>query len=152
MLIADEVQTGFGRTGSMFACDWIDGGIKPDILICAKGLANGYPLSAVATRSEISARQPPGSMGGTYGANAIGCAASLAVLEAFEQENVLENSLAREQEIRQHLNVIASEFPSFMREVRGRGLMIGKSTSSVLLFLSRVTLFIFFFFFFFFRN
>ena len=61
LLIVDEVQTGFGRTGEMFASDWLDNGaIKPDILIMAKGIANGFPLSAIATRSEISAPQPPG--------------------------------------------------------------------------------------------
>jgi 4-aminobutyrate aminotransferase-like enzyme len=61
LLIVDEVQTGFGRTGEMFASDWLDNGaIKPDILIMAKGIANGFPLSAIATRSEISALQPPG--------------------------------------------------------------------------------------------
>lgn len=61
LLIVDEVQTGFGRTGEMFASDWLDNGaINPDILIMAKGIANGFPLSAIATRSEISAPQPPG--------------------------------------------------------------------------------------------
>jgi 4-aminobutyrate aminotransferase len=66
LLIADEVQTGFGRTGEMFASEWLDGGVKPDILVCAKGIANGFPLSAIATRSDLACKQPPGSMGGMY--------------------------------------------------------------------------------------
>ncbi len=124
MLIADEVQSGFGRTGSMFACEWIDGGIRPDILISAKGLANGYPLSAVATRSEISAKQPPGSMGGTYGANAVSCVASLAVIEAFEKENVLKQTMESEKLFRTAIKDVNQRAPGFVREIRGRGLML----------------------------
>lgn len=126
LLICDEVQTGYGRTGTMFASEWLDGGVKPDILICAKGIANGFPLSAVATRSELSAKQPPGSMGGTYGANAVSCAAALAVLDAFRDEKVLDN-VARSQDIMlNHFKTIQSKVPSgFIREVRGRGLMFG---------------------------
>lgn len=124
LLIADEVQTGFGRTGTMFACEWIDGGVNPDIIISAKGLANGFPLSAVATRSEISVKQPPGGMGGTYGGNAVSVAASLAVLEAFEKENVLSNSLEREKELRTILKSAHTRAPGLIREVRGHGMMI----------------------------
>lgn len=119
------MQTGFGRTGSMFASDWIDGGVSPDILVCAKGLANGYPISAIGTRSDLSIKQPPGSMGGTYGGNAVACAAALAVLETFEKENVLANVADREQQLRKGLKDIESKYPGIIREVRGRGLMIG---------------------------
>jgi len=126
LLICDEVQTGFGRTGTMFASEWLDGGIKPDILVCAKGIANGYPLSAVATRSELSATQTPGSMGGTYGGNAIGCAAALAVLDAFENEQVLANVARQETETMNHLSLLKrTEAGSMIREIRGKGLMIG---------------------------
>jgi len=126
LLICDEVQTGFGRTGTMFASDWVDGGVKPDILICAKGIANGYPLSAVATRSELSATQPPGSMGGTYGGNAIGCAAALAVLDAFKEENILDNVAKQEILVRKCLKDLQqSDAGSMLREVRGKGLMLG---------------------------
>jgi 4-aminobutyrate aminotransferase len=62
LLILDEVQTGFGRTGSMFAADWLDGGVKADILVMAKGIANGFPLSAIGTRGDLSIRQPPGPL------------------------------------------------------------------------------------------
>jgi 4-aminobutyrate aminotransferase len=124
LLIADEVQTGFGRTGNMFSCEWLDGGVKPDIIISAKGLANGFPLSAVATRSEISCKQPPGSMGGTYGGNAVSVAASLAVLEAFEKENVLKNVMEREKDLRTIMKAAQTRAPGFIREIRGRGLML----------------------------
>jgi 4-aminobutyrate aminotransferase len=60
LLIADEVQTGFGRSGAMFASEWMDGGVHPDIIICAKGIANGFPISAIATRQELSNKQTPG--------------------------------------------------------------------------------------------
>jgi 4-aminobutyrate aminotransferase len=127
LFIADEVQTGFGRTGSMFACDWLDGGIQPDILICAKGLANGFPLSAIGTRAVLAKKQPPGSMGGTYGGNAVACAAANAVFEAFNDpvQDVLNNSNQRAVEVRAFLLLFAQQRPGLVREVRGRGLMIG---------------------------
>jgi 4-aminobutyrate aminotransferase len=77
LLIADEVQSGFGRTGEYFA---IDGhfGVVPDILVMAKGIANGFPISGLASRKELTDRQPPGSMGGTYAGNAVACAAAIA--------------------------------------------------------------------------
>lgn len=123
LLIIDEVQTGFGRTGTMFASEWLD--IKPDIIVCAKGLANGFPLSAVGTRKDIADHQPPGSMGGTYGGNAVACAAANAVFAAIKDENILENSMIRSVEARQHLSKIANKFPGLIKEVRGRGLMLG---------------------------
>lgn len=123
LLIMDEVQTGFGRTGTLFASEWLD--VKPDIIVCAKGLANGFPLSAVGTRKELSDHQPPGSMGGTYGGNAVACAAANAVFDIIETENVLENCNARGDDIRRDLSALALEYPSLLREVRGRGLMIG---------------------------
>jgi 4-aminobutyrate aminotransferase len=92
-LVADEVQCGYGRTGTMFACDQLD--VTPDILIMAKGIANGFPLSAIASRKELMDTQQPGSMGGTYAGNAVSCAAAIAVLEVFEKENILENCIKR---------------------------------------------------------
>jgi 4-aminobutyrate aminotransferase len=118
LLIADEVQTGFGRTGSWFASDWLDGGVNPDIIVSAKGLANGFPLSAVGTRSELSAKQPGGSMGGTYGGNAVSCAASLAVFEAFEADDgaIFRNIKAREKQCRQLLADFNKKHPGIIRE------------------------------------
>lgn len=127
LFIADEVQTGFGRTGSLFACDWVDGGIEPDILICAKGLANGFPISAIGTRAELAVHQPPGSMGGTYGGNAVACAAANAVFAALAdpQQDVLNNSMKRGDEARRFIQTLATDMPGLVHEVRGRGLMIG---------------------------
>lgn len=93
LLVADEVQCGYGRTGTMFACEQLD--VTPDILIMAKGIANGFPLSAIASRKELMDTQQPGSMGGTYAGNAVSCAAAIAVLEVFEKENILENCIRR---------------------------------------------------------
>ena len=84
LLIADEVQSGVARTGKMWAIDHFEG-VEPDILITAKGLASGYPLSSVCTRSDITdPSQTPNSFGGTYGGNAVACAAAIATLEVIE--------------------------------------------------------------------
>ena len=82
MLIFDEVQTGFGRTGNMFA--WQTHGVKPDIMSCAKGIANGLPLPAVVGRAEIMDKWTAGAHGGTFGANPVSCAAALATIDALE--------------------------------------------------------------------
>jgi 4-aminobutyrate aminotransferase len=123
LLICDEIQTGFGRTGSMFACDWIDGGIQPDIITMAKGIANGLPLSAIGTRKEISDLQEPGTMGGTYGGNAVACAAANAVFEVFRNEDILANVMEREKQVRTCVNAI--RYQSIIKDFRGRGLMLG---------------------------
>ena len=123
LLIIDEVQTGFGRTGTMFASEWLN--VKPDIIVSAKGLANGFPLSAVGTTEKIANHQPPGSMGGTYGGNAVACAAANAVFDVIESENVLENCVRRGDEARNQLAAMSSKYPGLIREVRGRGLMLG---------------------------
>jgi len=125
LLLFDEIQTGFGRTGSLFASEWIDGGVRPDIIILAKGLANGFPLSAVGTRSDLSAKTLCGSQGGTYSANAVACAASLAVFDAFEDGSLLRNVKAREKQVREILTKFNRAHPGVIREVRGAGLMIG---------------------------
>lgn len=122
LLIADEIQSGFGRTGKMFAVEWSD--IVPDVLIMAKGIASGYPISAIATRKELSDMQMKGSMGGTYGGNAVCCAAALATIEVFEEEKLLENVMARSAQITNRLNVLKHRYP-WVKDVRGRGLMVG---------------------------
>jgi len=91
LLICDEVQSGYGRTGKMFAVEHYPK-VEPDILVFAKGIANGYVLSGILARRELMSKQPPGSMGGTYAGNAVSCAAALAVLEVFEEEQVLSSS------------------------------------------------------------
>uniref|UniRef100_A0A0G4HN67 4-aminobutyrate aminotransferase n=1 Tax=Chromera velia CCMP2878 TaxID=1169474 RepID=A0A0G4HN67_9ALVE len=124
LLIADEVQSGFGRTGKMFAVEHF--GVTPDILIMAKGLANGMPLSAIAARPEIMAACPPGSMGGTYAGNAVACAAAMAVLDVFEKQNVLQNVSSRGEQLQEGLRAIQRKYPGVIRDVRGLGLMVSQ--------------------------
>ncbi|CEP19794.1 hypothetical protein [Parasitella parasitica] len=125
LLICDEVQSGFGRTGKMFAVEHF--GIVPDILVMAKGIASGYPLSAIVSRKEIMDKQPAGSMGGTYSGNAISCAAAKATLQVFDEEKLLDNCNARSE---QFFKGLREQIPSLLPEgvtvdIRGKGLMIG---------------------------
>jgi 4-aminobutyrate aminotransferase/(S)-3-amino-2-methylpropionate transaminase len=90
VLICDEIQTGFGRTGKMFGFQHSD--IQPDLVTVAKSLAGGVPLSGVVGKAEIMDAPAPGGLGGTYGGNPLGCAAGLAVLSIFQSENLLERS------------------------------------------------------------
>ncbi|CAO3608392.1 unnamed protein product [Mucor hiemalis] len=125
LLIADEVQSGFGRTGKMFAVEHFD--VVPDILVMAKGIASGYPLSCIVSRKDIMDLQPPGSMGGTYAGNAISCAAAKATLQVFEDEKLLDNCNARSE---QFFSGLKSKIPALLPEgitvdIRGKGLMIG---------------------------
>ncbi len=90
VFIADEVQTGFGRTGKMFACEWY--GIEPDILVSAKSLGGGLPLAAVTGRAELMDKPGPGGLGSTYGGNPLACEAALAVFEAIERGKLLERA------------------------------------------------------------
>mmetsp|Transcript_104633 Transcript_104633/g.293220 ORF Transcript_104633/g.293220 Transcript_104633/m.293220 type:complete len:455 (-) Transcript_104633:119-1483(-) len=123
LLIADEVQAGFGRTGKQWAVE--NFGIVPDILVSAKGIASGYPLSMVATRPELSATQQVGCMGGTYGGNAVAIAAALATLDVFEQERVLENVLARGDQLMTGMRQMKAAASITVSDVRGLGLMVG---------------------------
>ena len=93
LLIADEVQTGFGRTGELFAVRHWD--VEPDILVMAKGIASGMPLSGILARKDVMDRLPPGSHGGTYGGNAVACAAAKATLDVIEDEGLVENARVR---------------------------------------------------------
>jgi len=93
MLILDEVQSGFGRTGKWFAFEHY--GIVPDIMTVAKGLASGMPLSGVFTRTDIMKKLDVGSIGGTYGGNAVACAAGVATIRAMKEEKMLENASER---------------------------------------------------------
>ncbi|OQR92072.1 4-aminobutyrate aminotransferase [Achlya hypogyna] len=120
LLIADEVQCGFGRTGSLFAIDGMYD-VSPDILVMAKGIANGYPLSAIASRRELTDKQPPGSMGGTYAGNAVAMAAASATLEAFHEEAVLANTRTRGEQLMRGLERLKNKYP--VLDVRGVGLM-----------------------------
>jgi 4-aminobutyrate aminotransferase len=124
LLIVDEVQSGFARTGKFFAIEY--SGVRPDIMVIAKGLANGFPLSVVISRKELTDKLKPGSMGGTYAGNPVSCAAAVAVAEAMQEENILENVQARSKELLQSLNSLRDDpkLGKHILDVRGRGLMI----------------------------
>jgi len=90
VMIVDEIQTGFGRTGTMFACEHAE--VEPDLMTVAKSMAGGFPLSGVVGKAEIMDSVPPGGLGGTYAGSPLGCAAGLAVLDVIEKENLCEKS------------------------------------------------------------
>lgn len=125
LLVCDEVQTGFGRTGKMFMTEYTEG-LRPDVMIFAKGLANGYPLSGVVARQELMAKQEPGTIGGTYAGNAISCAAAVAVTEVFKTQPILENVNARSAQLFETLNALKSSPKTghLIADVRGKGLMV----------------------------
>jgi 4-aminobutyrate aminotransferase len=122
LLIADEVQSGVGRTGKMWATDWYDA--RPDIVVMAKGIASGMPLSGIMARRSLLERLGPGAHGGTYGGNAVACAAALATLDVIESEDLLANAAHQGERLLAGIRSAAEGRPSVV-EVRGRGLMIG---------------------------
>jgi 4-aminobutyrate aminotransferase len=124
LLIADEVQCGYGRTGKLFAIEHYN--VRPDILVMAKGIANGFPLSGIASRKELMDMQKPGSMGGTYAGNAVSCAAAVAVAKAFADEKILDNVQARGAELRGMLEGAwkNAKTKHMIYDVRGLGLML----------------------------
>ncbi|KAJ9092016.1 hypothetical protein QFC21_006996 [Naganishia friedmannii] len=125
LLVFDEVQCGFGRTGKMFYSEY--SGVVPDIQIMAKGIAGGMPLSAIVAKNEFMKNQKPGSMGGTYSGNALACAASAAIMDVFEQENILDNVNARSAQLFETLHALrdGEETKHLIKDVRGKGLMVG---------------------------
>jgi 4-aminobutyrate aminotransferase len=122
LLIADEVQSGFGRTGRWFAHEHFD--VTPDIMIVAKGIASGLPLAGVIARSDLMARWSPGAEGGTYGGNALACAAAVATIQVMREERLLENSRARGEQLMSGLRHLQERY-SRIGDVRGLGLMVG---------------------------
>jgi 4-aminobutyrate aminotransferase len=122
LLIADEVQSGMGRTGRMWATDWYDA--RPDIVVMAKGIASGMPLSGIMARRELLDRFGPGSHGGTYGGNAVACAAAVATLDVIESEGLLANAARQGERLLAGIRA-AADGHGCVAEVRGRGLMIG---------------------------
>lgn len=120
-LIFDEVQSGFGRTGEMFAAQTY--GVRPDIMAVAKGIANGFPLSATVASRDIMSRWLPGAHGTTFGGNPVACAAALAVQEVMKEENVLENCRKMGALFMDGLKKIQASYP-FIGDVRGKGLMV----------------------------
>jgi 4-aminobutyrate aminotransferase/(S)-3-amino-2-methylpropionate transaminase len=123
VLIADEVQTGFGRTGKMFAMEHYD--VEPDVICVAKSLAGGFPLSGVVGRAPIMDAAEPGGLGGTYAGNPVACAAALAVLDAIERDGLIERSNRIGARIKARLEACAKRNDVVpMVAIRGRGSMI----------------------------
>ncbi len=121
VFVADEVQTGFARTGDLFACD--REGVVPDLVVTAKGIAGGLPLSAVTGRAEIMDAPHAGGLGGTYGGNPRACAAALAASETVEQDGLVERARAMEALLKERLHALQAR-DARVGDVRGRGAMI----------------------------
>jgi 4-aminobutyrate aminotransferase len=122
MFVADEVQSGFARSGKMFAIDHYD--VQPDIMIMAKGIASGFPISAIGASKAIMDRWPQGSHGGTYGGNAMGCAAALATIGVLTEPGFIDNVNARGEQLKTGLREAAESYGGII-DIRGHGLMIG---------------------------
>jgi 4-aminobutyrate aminotransferase len=120
VLIFDEIQTGFGRTGTLFACE--QSGVTPDLLVLAKGLANGLPLSAVTGKAEVIDAVGVGGVGGTYAGNPVACAAALAVLDKFDRPETLEHARKLGRLLEDRLQSWFKKFPK-IGQVRGLGPM-----------------------------
>jgi len=121
VLVVDEVQSGLGRTGDLFACE--HEGIVPDLVCTAKALGGGLPLAAVTGRAELMDAVPAGGLGGTYAGNPLACAAALGVFEMFESNDLLARARRIEAVVREKLEPLAQEL-AVIAEVRGRGAMM----------------------------
>ncbi len=120
LLIADEVQTGFARTGKLFAMDYY--GVEPDLMTLAKGLGGGFPIAAVTGRAEVMDAAAPGGLGGTYGGNPIGIAAAHAVLDVIEEEGLCERANQLGARLKQRLESLRESTPQ-IADIRGPGFM-----------------------------
>lgn len=123
LLIVDEVQTGMGRTGKMFAYEHF--GIEPDIFTLAKALGNGIPIGAVCAKEFAAKAFEPGDHGSTFGGNSFACRAALSVLEIIEEEQLVQNAEVVGAYFKNHLLALKKTYPSAIRDVRGMGLMMG---------------------------
>lgn len=128
LLIVDEVQSGFGRTGKLFACEYT--GVSPDLMTLGKGIASGLPMGALVGRAALMDAWAPGAHGNTFGGNPVVCAAATATLAVIDDENLLANAVQRGNELLGSLHQLATEYPGIVSEVRGRGLMIGVQLTS----------------------
>ncbi|WP_328397474.1 aspartate aminotransferase family protein [Nocardia sp. NBC_00416] len=120
VLIFDEIQTGFGRTGKFFGHQHFD--VRPDVITMAKGLASGFPISGIAASAELMSAAWPGSQGGTYGGNAVACAAALATLDVIESEGLVENAAVRGEQLLAGVRAAESKA---IGDIRGLGLLVG---------------------------
>ncbi|MGN0164278.1 MAG: aspartate aminotransferase family protein [Candidatus Ornithomonoglobus sp.] len=123
LLIVDEVQTGMGRTGKLFAHELY--GIEPDIFTCAKALGGGVPIGAVCAKAEAAAAFEPGDHGTTFGGNPLATAAGIAVFDIFEKEGLVENSARMGEIFKEKLKAVQARYPEKITDVRGAGLLIG---------------------------
>ncbi|WP_394147405.1 4-aminobutyrate--2-oxoglutarate transaminase [Shewanella atlantica] len=122
VLIADEIQTGFGRTGKMFSFEHAN--VEADLMTMAKGIAGGFPIAAVVGRSEIMDAPLPGGLGGTYGGSPVGCVSALAVLEVMEEENLVQRASLIGSIFHEQLTLLKKAYPDLIGEVRYQGAMI----------------------------
>jgi len=137
LLILDEVQCGYGRTGRFFAHQWA--GIEPDIMAVAKGIGGGFPLGACLAKSKVAASMVPGTHGSTYGGNPLACTVGNAVLDRVLEPGFIENVELMGQRLNWHMQQLMQKFPAHVLEVRGKGLMAGlKITPPVRDFVARL--------------
>jgi 4-aminobutyrate aminotransferase/(S)-3-amino-2-methylpropionate transaminase len=122
LLIIDEIQTGFARTGRMFASEYAE--VEPDIMTLAKGIAGGFPIAAVVGREVVMNAPEPGGLGGTYAASPLGCVAGLAVLDIMKRERLCERALELGDRLQHGLKALQKEFPDLVGDVRGLGAMV----------------------------
>jgi 4-aminobutyrate aminotransferase len=127
LLVADEIQSGFGRTGKWFAIEHSD--VVPDIMIMAKGMASGMPLSGIGASRQLMEKWTPGSHGGTYGGNIVASAAAVATIQVMKEENLIDHSAAMGQILMTGLRRLQEEHPE-IGEVRGLGLMVASEFST----------------------
>ncbi|MCM2129931.1 acetylornithine/succinyldiaminopimelate transaminase [Larsenimonas rhizosphaerae] len=127
LLVFDEVQSGMGRSGSLYA--YMDYGVTPDVLTSAKALGGGFPIGAVLTTNDIAAVFQPGTHGSTYGGNPLACAVALAAVETISSPEVLEGVASRHALFRQRLEELSEKHGGLFSEVRGMGLLIGAELS-----------------------
>jgi 4-aminobutyrate aminotransferase len=128
ILIVDEVQSGFGRTGRLFACE--HSSVSPDLMTVGKGIASGFPMGALVGRAALLDAWEPGAHGTTYGGGPLACAAAAATLDVIEDEGLVGNAERRGAELLAGLRPLAASAPHAVVEARGRGLMIGVGTPS----------------------
>ena len=122
LLVMDEIQSGFGRTGTLFACE--QEGVLPDIMTMAKGIASGMTISGIAYKSSLSSKWTTGTHGGTYCANPVACAAGVATIKVLKEEKLPQNAKIRGEQLLSGLKKLQKQYP-VIGDIRGRGLMIG---------------------------
>jgi 4-aminobutyrate aminotransferase/(S)-3-amino-2-methylpropionate transaminase len=122
VFICDEIQTGFGRTGRMFACEYED--VQPDIITLAKGIAGGFPIAAVIGKAEVMDGPDPGGLGGTYAGSPLGCTAGLAAMKVIEKEGLCQRALEVGERLKTGLKQLQAKYPERIGDIRGKGAMV----------------------------